>query len=94
MMTLTNVDLFSKVQPELHVKQSVAETVPRVLQCIGILASVQTGDDRQEALDSLIKTLKQTWFRTRIAGDRRGYIGSKGDQTISHTSSANNLGVF
>jgi len=79
--------VFSTIQPEMHTKQSIDETVSRVLQCMSIVSSVLTDDDRQDEVDSLLETLKRTWFRTRLAGDRRGFIAGK-------SQLARNLGVF
>ncbi|KAJ5193851.1 hypothetical protein N7472_006317 [Penicillium cf. griseofulvum] len=56
----------------------ITETVGRMLQCISVLASVQTDDDAQERMDVLSKALKHNWLgRGRTGRDRRGFVGAK-----------------
>jgi hypothetical protein len=75
----------------MHTKQSIDETVSRILQCMSIVSSVQSDDDPQEDIDLLLEILKRTWFKTtRLAGDRRGFIAGK-SQLMTRQS---NLGVF
>ncbi|KAI9372649.1 hypothetical protein BJX61DRAFT_533804 [Aspergillus egyptiacus] len=56
----------------------ITETVGRMLQCVSVLASVQTGDDAQERIEILSKDLKHNWLgRGRTGRDRRGFVGTK-----------------
>ncbi|OAX79788.1 hypothetical protein ACJ72_05888 [Emergomyces africanus] len=56
----------------------ITETVGRMLQCISVLASVQTDDEAQEKIEILSKALKHNWLgRGRTGRDRRGFVGTK-----------------
>ncbi|KAJ6179038.1 hypothetical protein N7519_009499 [Penicillium mononematosum] len=56
----------------------ITETVGRMLQCISVLASVQTDDAAQERIEILSKALKHNWLgRGRTGRDRRGFVGAK-----------------
>ncbi|KAJ5501807.1 hypothetical protein N7453_006624 [Penicillium expansum] len=56
----------------------ITETVGRMLQCISVLASVQTNDPAQERIEILSKALKHNWLgRGRTGRDRRGFVGAK-----------------
>ncbi|KAJ6146497.1 hypothetical protein N7497_008479 [Penicillium chrysogenum] len=56
----------------------ITETVGRMLQCISVLASVQTDDASQERIEILSKALKHNWLgRGRTGRDRRGFVGAK-----------------
>lgn len=56
----------------------ITETVGRMLQCVSVLASVQTGDEAQEKIELLSKALKHNWLgRARTGRDRRGFVGPK-----------------
>lgn len=56
----------------------ITETVGRMLQCISVLASVQTDDSYQDRIEILGKTLKHNWLgRGRTGRDRRGFVGAK-----------------
>jgi len=56
----------------------VTETVGRMLQCVSVLASVQTGDDAQTKMEGLSKTLKHNWLgRGRTGRNRRGFVGTR-----------------
>lgn len=49
-----------------------------MLQCVSVLASVQTGDELQEKIELLSKALKHNWLgRGRTGRDRRGFVGAK-----------------
>jgi hypothetical protein len=69
--------------------QLITETVGRMLQCLSVLASVQTGDQAQEKIETLSKALKHNWLgRGRTGRDRRGFVGAKIRPTITtHTNS-------
>lgn len=61
----------------------ITETVGRMLQCVSVLASVQTGDDAQEKIEVLSKALKHNWLgRGRTGRDRRGFVGAKIRPTV------------
>lgn len=56
----------------------VTDTVGRMLQCFSVLASVQSGDEAQERIETLNKALKHNWLgRGRTGRDRRGFVGTK-----------------
>ncbi len=56
----------------------VTEMVGRMLQCVSVLASVQSGDDAQEKMESLSKELKLNWLgRGRTGRNRRGFVGTR-----------------
>lgn len=56
----------------------ITETVGRMLQCVSVLASVQTNDAPQERIETLSKDLKHNWLgRARTGRDRRGFVGAK-----------------
>lgn len=56
----------------------ITETVGRMLQCVSVLASVQTDDSSQEKIEVLSKALKHNWLgRGRTGRDRRGFVGAK-----------------
>ena len=58
--------------------QVITETVGRMLQCVSVLGSVQTGDEAQEKIETLSKALKHNWLgRGRTGRDRRGFVGAK-----------------
>jgi hypothetical protein len=49
-----------------------------MLQCVSVLASVQTDDPSQEKIEVLSKALKHNWLgRGRTGRDRRGFVGAK-----------------
>lgn len=56
----------------------VTETVARMLQCLYVLASCQTGDVGQGVVERLTGALKYNWLgRGRTGRDRRGWVGMK-----------------
>ena len=56
----------------------VTETVARMLQCLYVLASCQTGDSGQAVVERLTGALKYNWLgRGRTGRDRRGWVGMK-----------------
>lgn len=56
----------------------ITETVGRMLQCISVLTSVQSGDEAQEQIELLSKALKHNWLgRGRTGRDRRGFVGTR-----------------
>ncbi|MCJ1350241.1 MAG: hypothetical protein MMC33_000222 [Icmadophila ericetorum] len=56
----------------------VTETVARMLQCLSVLASVQSGDDSQRKMEALAKELKLNWLgRGRTGRNRRGFVGTR-----------------
>ena len=61
----------------------VTETVGRMLQCLYVLASCQTGDVAQTHVERLTGALKYNWLgRGRTGRDRRGWVGMKAGQRI------------
>ena len=91
--TSSNADpgAFSAISPSLPSRPTVihhatsadsshviTETVGRMLQCVSVLASVQTDDAAQDQIEVLSKTLKHNWLgRGRTGRDRRGFVGAK-----------------
>jgi hypothetical protein len=56
----------------------VTETVGRMLQCVSVLASVQSGDEAQGKVEELAKELKLNWLgRGRTGRNRRGFVGTR-----------------
>ena len=56
----------------------VTETVGRMLQCLSVLCSVQSGDDAQAKVEELNKQLKLNWLgRGRTGRNRKGFVGSR-----------------
>ncbi|OAL50244.1 HbrB-like protein [Pyrenochaeta sp. DS3sAY3a] len=56
----------------------VTETVGRMLQCVSVLVSLQSGDDAQEKIGRLNKELKYNWLgRGRTGRQRQGFVGPR-----------------
>lgn len=56
----------------------VTETVARMLQCLSVVAGVQTSDHSQTTLEKLTGALKYNWLgRGRTGRQRRGWVGKK-----------------
>ena len=56
----------------------VTETVGRTLQCVSVLASVQSGDDAQIKMEDLAKALKLNWLgRGRTGRNGMGFVGTR-----------------
>ncbi|QIW97877.1 hypothetical protein AMS68_003395 [Peltaster fructicola] len=56
----------------------VTDTVAKMLQCLYVLASCQTGDVGQGVVERLTGALKYNWLgRGRTGRDRRGWVGVK-----------------
>ncbi|KAG8624733.1 hypothetical protein KVT40_007800 [Elsinoe batatas] len=56
----------------------VTETVARMLQCVSILAGVQTGDQGQGVIERLTGVLKHNWLgRGRTGRQRKGFVGMR-----------------
>ncbi|CAI6262925.1 unnamed protein product [Periconia digitata] len=57
---------------------TVTETVGRMLQCISVLVSLQSGDEAQEKMGRLNKELKYNWLgRGRTGRQRQGFVGAR-----------------
>lgn len=57
---------------------TITDTVARMLQCLYVLASCQTGDVGQGVVERLTGALKYNWLgRGRTGRDRRGWVGMK-----------------
>jgi hypothetical protein len=64
--------------PIIRDPAKVTDTVARMLQCLYVLASCQTGDVGQGVVERLTGALKYNWLgRGRTGGDRRGWVGMK-----------------
>jgi hypothetical protein len=64
--------------PVIQDPAQVTETVARMLQCLYVLASCQTGDVGQGVVEGLTGALKYNWLgRGRTGRDRRGWVGMK-----------------
>ena len=56
----------------------VTETVARMLQCLYVLSSCQTGDVGQGVIERLTGALKYNWLgRGRTGRNRRGWVGTR-----------------
>lgn len=56
----------------------VTETVGRMLQCVSVLVSLQSGDEAQEKIGRLSKELKYNWLgRGRTGRQRQGFVGPR-----------------
>ncbi|KAL9016880.1 MAG: hypothetical protein Q9185_005783 [Variospora sp. 1 TL-2023] len=56
----------------------ITETVGRMLQCVSVLASVQSSDEAQIKMEGLAKELKLNWLgRGRTGRNRRGFVGTR-----------------
>ena len=56
----------------------ITETVARMLQCVSVLAGVQTADAGQGIIERLTQALKYNWLgRGRTGRQRRGWVGMK-----------------
>lgn len=65
-------------RPSDNSSAHVTETVGRMLQCLSVLCSVQTGDEAQSKLEDLNKQLKLNWLgRGRTGRNRKGFVGSR-----------------
>ncbi|KAF2432120.1 HbrB-like protein [Tothia fuscella] len=65
-------------QPPPMDSAQVTEMVGRMLQCVSVLASVQSGDEAQGKMERLTKELKLNWLgRGRTGRQRRGFVGTR-----------------
>lgn len=56
----------------------ITETVGRMLQCVSVLGSIQSGDEAQVKMESLAKELKLNWLgRGRTGRNRKGFVGAR-----------------
>jgi len=56
----------------------VTETVARMLQCLSVLCSMQSGDEAQGKMEELTKELKLNWLgRGRTGRNRKGFVGTR-----------------
>lgn len=56
----------------------VTETVGRMLQCVSVLVSLQSGDEAQDKIGRLNKELKYNWLgRGRTGRQRQGFVGPR-----------------
>lgn len=66
----------SQAPPPTMDSSRVTETAGRMLQCVSVLASVQSGDDSQAVMERLMRELKYNWLgRGRTGRQRRGWVG-------------------
>lgn len=80
-------------QPPANSSQ-VTETVGRMLQCISVLGSVQSGDEAQAKMDILAKELKLNWLgRGRTGRNRKGFVGARVGH-VRHGSSQGDISVL
>ncbi|EXJ79558.1 hypothetical protein A1O3_07837 [Capronia epimyces CBS 606.96] len=70
----------------------ITETVGRMLQCLSVLCSVQSGDDGQGNMEELTRQLKLNWLgRGRTGRNRKGFVGSRVRPMGSVTSTIRGL---
>ncbi|CAO2650878.1 Nn.00g091750.m01.CDS01 [Neocucurbitaria sp. VM-36] len=83
-----NINTIHQLHPNTHVPASlrqqpmdsakVTETVGRMLQCVSVLVSLQSGDEAQEKIGRLNKELKYNWLgRGRTGRQRQGFVGPR-----------------
>lgn len=64
--------------PPQQDSSQVTETVGRMLQCVSVLASLQSGDESQAKMEGLAKALKLNWLgRGRTGRNRKGFVGTR-----------------
>lgn len=72
----SNIPSLLRHQPMDSAK--VTETVGRMLQCVSVLVSLQSGDEAQEKIGRLNKELKYNWLgRGRTGRQRQGFVGPR-----------------
>lgn len=65
-------------RPSDSSSSQVTETVGRMLQCLSVLCSVQTGDEAQTKMEELNRQLKLNWLgRGRTGRNRKGFVGTR-----------------
>ncbi|KAF2016997.1 HbrB-like protein [Aaosphaeria arxii CBS 175.79] len=66
------------MRPQPMDSAKVTETVGRMLQCVSVLVSLQSGDEAQEKMSRLNKELKYNWLgRGRTGRQRQGFVGPR-----------------
>ena len=66
------------LRPPPQDSSQVTETVGRMLQCVSVLASLQSGDEPQAKMEGLAKALKLNWLgRGRTGRNRKGFVGTR-----------------
>ncbi|KAF1991711.1 HbrB-like protein [Aulographum hederae CBS 113979] len=77
--TSTSQQTSPLTSPPLQISSAqITQTVGRMLQCVSILVGVQSGDEKQAAMENLAKLLKHNWLgRGRTGGRRQGIVGMK-----------------
>jgi hypothetical protein len=74
----TQNQLPPSLRPQPMDSAKVTETVGRMLQCVSVLVSLQSGDEAQEKMGRLNKELKYNWLgRGRTGRQRRGFVGPR-----------------
>ncbi|KAH9875374.1 hypothetical protein J1614_004866 [Plenodomus biglobosus] len=74
----------------------VTETVGRMLQCVSVLVSLQSGDEAQDKIGRVNKELKYNWLgRGRTGRQRQGFVGarSRGGGGVGFGGVAGGVGV-
>jgi hypothetical protein len=65
----------------------VTETVGRMLQCVSVLVSLQSGDEAQDKIGRLNKELKYNWLgRGRTGRQRQGFVGPRSRGGLDFTA--------
>ncbi|KAF2624140.1 HbrB-like protein [Macroventuria anomochaeta] len=68
----------TSLRPQPMDSAKVTETVGRMLQCISVLVSLQSGDESQEKMARMSKELKYNWLgRGRTGRQRQGFVGPR-----------------
>jgi hypothetical protein len=78
--------LYAQHQQAVHETGArLTETIGRMLQCLSVLVSVQSGDEAQDKMEQLVKALKWNWLaggRGRTGRQRRGFVGARVKKSV------------
>lgn len=73
-----NMPIPPALRPQPMDSAKVTETVGRMLQCVSVLVSLQSGDESQEKMGRVNKELKYNWLgRGRTGRQRQGFVGPR-----------------
>jgi hypothetical protein len=74
----TSASMPAALRPQPMDSAKVTETVGRMLQCVSVLVSLQSGDESQDKMGRVNKELKYNWLgRGRTGRQRQGFVGPR-----------------